>query len=404
MQDTTVLSEQPTSVPMKEAAATAKTKIFFPNLDGLRFVSFLVVFLYHGHLSIFSYLKDSSPQVYNVIEFICRHGNLGVNFFFVLSGFLITYLLIKEKEFTGRIHVPNFYIRRILRIWPLYYLCVFVGFVGFAMLKKMSGEPIVENANPWYYIFFSANFDIMHTWPEKPDALLLSVLWSVAVEEQFYLTWPLILSVIPLKNFRFVFPSIMLLSLLFRFFYNGNNDHEFAIRYFHTFSVIGDMALGGLFAYLVSYENKFKLFITNMNRLLIILVYVLTLVFTLFKDEIFAGGIPVIFERIVIASLFGMIILEQNYAKHSFYKMSKLKTISQLGIYTYGLYCLHFLGLYFAIKIMNMLRLDGSISSISFSMIVLALIISVVISLLSYHFYEKWFLRLKDKFAFIVKK
>lgn len=391
--------KQPAAQP-----ASAKAKIFFPNLDGLRFISFFVVFIYHAHLSIFSYLKDSDPGVYNVIEFICRHGNLGVNFFFVLSGFLITYLLIKEKEFTGRIHVPNFYVRRILRIWPLYYLCVVVGFIGFAILKQMSGEPVVENANPWYYIFFGANFDIMHTWPDKPDALLLSVLWSVAVEEQFYLTWPLILSIVPLRHFRLVFPAIMLFSLVFRSMHTGNNDHEFAIRYFHTFSVIGDMALGGLLAYLVSYENRFKTFVTEMPKALILLLYLATAGITLFKDEIFVPGWPVIFERIVIAFLFGMIILEQNYAKHSLFKMGKFTTMSKLGIYTYGLYCLHFLGLYFAIKIMNMLRLDGSLSWVAFTMIVVALIISVVISLLSYHLYEKWFLRLKDKFAFIVKK
>lgn len=382
----------------------AKAKIFFPNLDGLRFISFLVVFLYHGLLSILSYLKDSHPALYTVLEFLFGHGNLGVNFFFVLSGFLITYLLIKEKEFTGTIHVPNFYVRRILRIWPLYYLCVFVGFVGFGLLKKMSGQPIMENANHWYYIFFSANFDIMHTWPEKPDALLLSVLWSVAVEEQFYLTWPLILRIVPLKAYRFVFPSIMAFSLIFRSFHTGDNDHEFAIRYFHTFSVIGDMALGGLFAYLVSYENRFKTWITNVNKGTIVLLYLLTLGVTLFKQVLFPPGIPVIFERIVIAFFFGMIILEQNYAKHSLFKMSQFKTVSRLGIYTYGLYCLHFLGLYLAIKTMNALRLNGSLSWVSFGMMLLALLLSVVISLISFNFYEKWFLRWKDKFAFIVKK
>lgn len=399
-----VFAGQPKIAPMKQTAASAKAKIFFPNLDGLRFISFFVVFLYHSLLSILSYLKDASPRVYHVAEFLFRHGNLGVNFFFVLSGFLITYLLIKEKEFTGRIHVPNFYVRRILRIWPLYYLCVAVGFIGFAILKKMTGEPVMENANPWYYIFFSANFDIMHTWPEKPDALLLSVLWSVAVEEQFYLTWPLILSIVPLNRIRYVFPAIMAFALIFRAFYTGGDDHDFAVRYFHTFSVIGDMALGGLFAYLVSYENKFKSYITHMSRPVIVMIYILTLVFTLFKDDIFVPGVAVVFERMVIASLFGLIILEQNYSKNSFYKMGKLKTISNLGVFTYGLYCLHFLGLYFAIKIMNIMRLDGSLNAVAFSMILLALLLSIGISLMSYHFYEKWFLRLKDKFAFIVKK
>jgi peptidoglycan/LPS O-acetylase OafA/YrhL len=283
-------------------------------------------------------------------------------------------------------------------------LCVFVGFVLFGLMKKMSGQPIAENANAWYYVFFSANFDIMHTWPDKPDALLLSVLWSVAVEEQFYLTWPLILKVVPLKYFRFVFPSIMALSLIFRSLHTGDNDHDFAIRYFHTLSVIGDMALGGLLAYLVSYENRFKTFVINMPKALIVLLYLLTALVTLYKDLLFPPGIPVIFERLVIAACFGLIILEQNYAKHSLFKMSNFKVVSKLGIYTYGLYCLHFMGLYFAIKAMNIMRLNGSLPWVSFAMITLALILSIIISLASYNFYEKWFLRWKDRFAFIVKK
>jgi peptidoglycan/LPS O-acetylase OafA/YrhL len=195
-----------------------------------------------------------------------------------------------------------------------------------------------------------------------------------------------------------------LLSLVFRAFNTGDNDHEFAVRYFHTFSVIGDMALGGLFAYFVSYENRFKVFVTNMSRPMLVLLYALTAAITLFKDQIFVPGVPVIFERIVIAFLFGMIILEQNYAKHSLFKMSNFKIMSKLGIYTYGLYCLHFLGLYFAIKVMNALHLNGSETWVSLTMMLLALVLSIVISLFSYHLFEKWFLKFKDKFAFIVKK
>src|SRR4029079_7687100 len=129
------------------ASLTApKTRIFFPNLDGLRFISFFAVFLYHCDLSVFSYLGDSYPKTQQALTFLFRHGNLGVNFFFVLSGFLITYLLIKEKELKGNIHVGNFYVRRILRIWPLYYLCLIIGFIAFRMLKQLTHEPWMTTA------------------------------------------------------------------------------------------------------------------------------------------------------------------------------------------------------------------------------------------------------------------
>ncbi len=385
------------------APVTNKSKLFFPNLDGLRFISFFVVFLYHCYMSFFSYIKESDPQMYGIVKLLFSHGNLGVNFFFVLSGFLITFLLIREKEFKGKIHIGNFYVRRILRIWPLYYLCIFIAFVLFPIVKSASGEPYVESANPWYYVFFAANFDFMHTWPVMPNALMLSVLWSVAVEEQFYLTWPLILGLIPLRKYKFVFPAIMVLSLVFRSFYNTSPEEVHAVRYFHTLSVIGDMALGGLFAYLTSYENRFRSFIVNMSKPVIALIYIVAIGLYLFKHLIFTCGVPIIFERLFIGTFFGLIILEQNFATNSFFKMSRFKTISKLGVYTYGLYCLHLIGMYLVAKIIGKYPVDQSSSLVAWGSVTVALLLSVGISLASYHLFEKWFLNLKDRFAVIVK-
>ena len=112
---------------------TAKEKLFFPNLDGLRFFCFFIVFLYHCNEAIFRRINNVDEKA--VVNFLFQNGNTGVNIFFVLSGFLITFLLIKEKELNGTIVLKNFYIRRVLRIWPLYYLCVFFGFVIFSYAK-----------------------------------------------------------------------------------------------------------------------------------------------------------------------------------------------------------------------------------------------------------------------------
>src|ERR1051326_1775359 len=99
-------------------------KVYFPGLNGLRFLAAFAVVITHVEL-----LKGqvglpnhwTNPVIFNL-------GGLGVYFFFVLSGFLITYLLLAEKDKTGTIRIGNFYIRRILRIWPLYYFLVLLGF------------------------------------------------------------------------------------------------------------------------------------------------------------------------------------------------------------------------------------------------------------------------------------
>jgi peptidoglycan/LPS O-acetylase OafA/YrhL len=384
-----------------------QTRIFFPNLDGLRFICFFAVFLHHCYLSYFSYLQNSSPGFYATQAFLFKYGTLGVNFFFVLSGFLITYLLIKEKEVTGTVHIGKFYVRRILRIWPLYYLIVVLGFVLLPMLKQMTGEASPpENADLWSYIFFVGNFDYMNTWPVKPEAIVLSVLWSVCVEEQFYLLWPVLLRFVPVKGYKYVFLAVILTSLIFRAFYStdcAEDSHQYGVRYFHSLSLIGDMALGALLAYFTSYTNRFKDFVINLSRPAIAFIYIGAIAVCLFNSLLFTCGIPIIFERLLIGLFFGFIILEQNFARNSFFKFGKIQWLSKLGTYTYGLYCLHLLGMYLAIKISLKLGWREDNLGTAIASAVLALVLSIVISIASYHLFEKWFLRLKNKFAFITR-
>src|SRR5688572_12576703 len=152
--------------PVAIADKSSKPRVFFPNLDGLRFVCFFMVFLFHISKSVTEhYLAHNVevPTFFKIFSLLFQNGNLGVNFFFVLSGFLITFLLIKEKEYTGRIHVGNFYVRRLLRIWPLFYLCVFIGFVIFPMVSHLLGMSGTEQARPLYYVLFINNFDVIET-------------------------------------------------------------------------------------------------------------------------------------------------------------------------------------------------------------------------------------------------
>ncbi|TSA49592.1 MAG: acyltransferase [Sphingobacteriales bacterium] len=100
-------------------------KIYFPNLDGLRFFAFFAVLLRHSGNTDFQYI-NTNPTFIFVKKYFYMNGLLGVNFFFVLSGFLITYLLLNEKTIFGKVDIKSFYIRRILRIWPVYFLTLII--------------------------------------------------------------------------------------------------------------------------------------------------------------------------------------------------------------------------------------------------------------------------------------
>ena len=101
-----------------------KTHVYFPNLNGLRFIAAFLVILSH-----LEWIKmTEGMENYASAPFIKNLGSLGVSLFFVLSGFLISYLLLQEKKDTGDISIKNFYVRRILRIWPLYYITVILAF------------------------------------------------------------------------------------------------------------------------------------------------------------------------------------------------------------------------------------------------------------------------------------
>lgn len=387
---------------MPEKVLSPKQKLFFPNLDGLRFICFLMVFLYHWNLNCALAIKNTFVK--NTFNFIFQHGNVGVNIFFVLSGFLITFLLIKEKEWKADINLRNFYIRRVLRIWPLYYLIVITGMIIYPLIKYGTLHSGNDGSNLYYYLAFASNFDLIHIWPQMPDVLPVVVLWSVSVEEQFYLVWPVILKYFPIKLYKYIFLVIIAGTLVFRIFHTGHTEQEYAMRYFHTFSVIGDMAIGGLLAYYCSFQSKFLKWVTNIPRPHIIAIYVITLLVILYKKQVFYSEIPLVFERIILSSLFGFIIIEQNFSKHSFFKFSSFRLISKLGIYTYGLYCLQFVGILVVQKLLIKTRLGLGSSWINIAGCLLALCLLIIISMASYHLFEKYFLRWKDRFAVITKK
>ena len=366
-------------------------KIYFPNLDGLRFFAFLAVFFAHSFWTEFDYLK--AVPLYGFIHKYAHKGVLGVNFFFVLSGFLITYLLLAERELTHRIHIKAFYVRRILRIWPLYYLVVAIGFLVVPYVQSRLGQPTPEKGRLLYYLTFVSNFD------GPPTSAVLGVLWSIAVEEQFYLVWPVLLSIVPARWYAGVFPALVLLSLCLRPLVPE------PLRYTSPFLNMADLAIGGWAAYLAFTSERFRNLFAHLSRPAIAAGYLLGfgLIFFLEPVGTYLGlAVPVSWlSRVVFAVFFAFIILEQNYAEHSFYKLSNAKRISTLGIYTYGLYLLHFLCIYVINKALDIFKLNTKLYQVLVLQTVLCFVASVVVAWLSYQYLEKFFLSLKKRFEYV---
>jgi peptidoglycan/LPS O-acetylase OafA/YrhL len=157
-------------VPLHKVT-NSQPRFYRPELDILRLFAFLAVFVHHG-------INQLSPVV-------SRAGAFGLSLFFLLSAFLITELLQREKAATGNIAIRDFYIRRSLRIWPLYY--------GFLLFIFVLGLVSPSHRAPWGFL---PSFALMigniyigrHGFASSPSGFL----WSISVEEQFYLFWPLL--------------------------------------------------------------------------------------------------------------------------------------------------------------------------------------------------------------------
>ncbi|QKG55510.1 acyltransferase [Hymenobacter sp. BRD128] len=379
----------------KSPEVLARGRVFFPNLDGLRFFAFLSVFLFHSFYTPYSAVSQSA--VYKVFYNLTRPGHLGVNFFFVLSGFLITYLLLSERALTGRIAIGAFYMRRILRIWPLYYLIVLLGFVIYPWAKVHFGQHgYHETAQVGYFLVFLSNFNNLYHGSETPT---LTLLWSVSVEEQFYVVWPLLVAIVPTRRLGWLFGGVIMLSLVFR----ALHWNEPLVLGFHTLGLIGDMALGGLTAWLCFRDERLTSAVARLPRWAIVLTYMAGITLCYYTYSLSAVPGYSVIERLLLGLFFAFVLLEQNYAQHSVVKMTQLRFPTYWGTYTYGLYCLHYLALLLGIYLMTRLGLNTTPLGVILGDNLLGLAIALFVSWVSFTYYEKPFLKLKNRFAFITK-
>lgn len=383
-------------------------KIFFNGLNELRAFAALAVIFHHIELF------KSRDHISSLFEFsffsyfIGTVGKNGVHLFFVLSGFLITYLLLKEKEKYKTILFKKFFLRRIFRIWPLYYLIVFIGFILIPFLAH--NFEIFEKV-PYYYDLisnpknYSFNAVLLYILILPNIALSYDFLiagcsqaWSIGVEEQFYILWPLLVFVFSRRIIVWVF-TILLLFFIFSYafiqpdsFHLLSKDATFAemllpriyalIKIFpFEFMTIG--AIGGyLYAY---YKEKIEEFSKSKFLYLIVLGFVFFFLFFLLDFVYFQG--------LTLGFLFLFLILITISEENSI--VFRNKPLSYLGKISYGIYMYHPFVMFLVFPFANSYFKD---CLLEYNLFVYFSVFSITILLshLSYKYFESVFIKIKD--------
>lgn len=374
-------------------------KIYFPNLDALRFVAFFFIFLAHA-IGTESLVLKESDTFQHITRFVVLLGKTGFSFAFVLSGYINTWVILEENHNSGGNFKPfGYYVRRALRIWPLYYLILLVGFVLYPLLKSWLGEPVGDGGNPWYFIFFIGNFYLIEN--NLPHSPIVSVLWSLSVEEQFYVFWPFLLLLFRFRILRLVPLLIITFMVTTALLYGKVN------LFWHTLFLAADIAMGALFAHISFNQGRVFQFLKSFSKLKILGIYILFWVCLLFYPYIFEidwligdtdAIVNLIIEKLVFTLLLSFFIFEQNFNENSVYKFGKIKWLTWLGVFSYGLFCLHEIGILVGQKVIEILGVVDNMSAVVFLKPAIAFVFITPLAYFSYHYFEMKFLRLKRYF------
>jgi peptidoglycan/LPS O-acetylase OafA/YrhL len=265
--------------------------------------------------------------------------------------------------------------------------------------------PFVFLINPSFtllpqYMLFLANFNLAFG---GGSSVPTDVLWSISVEEQFYLVWPWLIALLPRKHILKTLGLIVLIACVYRYFYALSPN----VIAYSTFSVMSDLAIGSILAFLVYTRSSIVEKLRSTPRKIIIGVYAFLLLIVSgrhYITEILVGSniiynLFVAIFPLILATTYAFIILEQNEMPRSLFKIGKSKSLGFLGKISYGLYSYHIFA--FAIVILGAIALGFNpnyTSTIQWIIISsLSLITVLILSIISYYGMEKPFLKRKPK-------
>jgi peptidoglycan/LPS O-acetylase OafA/YrhL len=358
------------------------TKRHFETFDALRFLAFLKVFLYHA-------LVYDSP----LANYLRAGAHMGVYFFFVLSGFLITYIIAEEQQQTGQVNVKHFLARRFLRIWPLYYLMVAFAYLSPYIISFLGLARSDEGYKPElaFSIPFLENYKaiIAH---DAANASPLPVMWSVCVEEHFYIIWGLLLYFLGIRWLPRIIPSCVIVSLISRLLFV-----RFGYSTLDLLTNLDFFAAGAVPAYLlITRQERFERLI-NSIRPIVKWYYILLVVALVIVMPHVTSPIGDILSPTLFAVLFSA-LLSMFLPQTTTFQIGGGNVLSKLGKYTYAMYLFHTVLIRLLDRIVERAGLSLSLSPMAGLFFVASLALTILASMVSYSLFERPFLGLKKYF------
>ena len=338
-----------------------------PEIDGLRALAIISVLIYHAKLEIFG-------------KIIFTGGYLGVDIFFVISGFLITRLILHEKLALNNFSFINFYERRIRRIIPVLLVVIFTTY-PFATyyLLPIDFNSFLNSIN--YTLLFVSNIFFHYSGIEYggTSSLLKPLLhtWSLSIEEQFYILFPIIFLILLDFNKKILVFFISLgifLSLIMSFYLAGNHP---SFNFYMLFSRVWELLLGSLLA-IIFYLSKEKILFKKYNKIIEIIGFSLIFFSIIFFNS--ATKHPSFITLIPVIGIFCLILYSDK--KNLITKILSVKPIRFIGLISYSLYLWHY-------PIFSIARyndfFDNNLTKF------FLIIVSIILSIISYYFIERNF-------------
>lgn len=375
------------------------SKVHFPGLNGLRFVAAVFVFLHHVEQHKY-WVGITNSWGDSLIDNIGHEARV---LFFVLSGFLITFLFLGEHEKTGTINWKNFQMRRLLRLWPVYYLMVIISifvlphFIDIKTFNASLEENFVKEII--IYVFMVPNLARL-----LPPIMGANQFWSVGVQEQFYWIWPLAVRIF-IKRFVYFIITLIILKLVVEAFIVGAIDSgaltvsvekrfgQFLLMW--RLFMIEQMAIGAIGAYLFfKYREEFcKVIFHPVTHLFALGVFIVTM----FTRLHFIG-------YTVIEALIAFVLILNISNNPNFRIKLQGARWEYLGNLSFGMYAYHTMCIAITISVLTHFNIHSADYLIFNTLLYgLSFLLSFAISALSYRYLESYFLGLKKKFRPPVK-